>query len=774
MANMKKEQVEFLAVLDAIIMALKTSKDINIEELLGNINVSANPFDFLIKIIVKMVGYDEMVKWLVNVLTYSLPVIEVGVKGILLANLKNMLSCTLDPKIPAYMRKEDNLFGFNNKSARGIDFNLANIDYKGIFRYHPQSEVGQTYYFGTQTYYTVNGDTNLDTKYYKFSDAYKQALATYKIEPGVNSKIENSIIKRSEIDSIYQLARANDFNAFLWFIINQCNFTNILKWNTNEKPYNLGIIKDKGVNTPKQGGVYYATNNEDNIQTTVLSICSKAPKLKIDEKGDSTLEGETELIPFSSTNNSGNWYVNKGSYFKYLLPKKEEISRKYEEEFAICNLAYEENNYATINSKLYPYGNLKFTILPAPAIHTPLLKEPPWRIIKFLFNKDGEPDKNGKYSVKLEDSKPNYYSDKNKEKSELKDAKYYGYTVKSIINGTDIGEILVDIKTGKYEFIPTPPNGDKIIYQSLYECYPGLTVYEFNYDFVMGMQLYDPKVIARQLVETTLGVGLGMNISLSTNKTETAYQMRIANVVKEIVEADAYEVSDCFFSFSNEKYDELLNEAEKKRAQGYSFANSSNRMTNVSLDEAYAILNEFNDDATLQENQDVFTRAFNNVTASITQEVLPEDKYNVKLDIITKLIQGLVLALMEVILSPKVVMLFEVNRRLMGGTDMDISFEDFLKMINGLIIQIITELRDMILQMIIDWVLQIIGELADKLRALLLEEQFRFYAELLKRLLQECKINFPLFGHRKLLDSQLDVVDFADIDEVEKPKDSNC
>lgn len=774
MGNMKKEQVEFLAVLDAIIMALKTSKDINIEELLGNINVSANPFDFLIKIIVKMVGYDEMVKWLVNVLTYSLPVIEVGVKGILLANLKNMLSCTLDPKIPAYMRKEDNLFGFNNKSARGIDFNLANIDYKGIFRYHPQSEVGQTYYFGTQTYYTVNGDTNLDTKYYKFSDAYKQALATYKIEPSVNSKIENSIIKRSEIDSIYQLARANDFNAFLWFIINQCNFTNILEWNTNEKPYNLGIIKDKGVNTPKQGGVYYATNNGGNIQTTVLSICSKAPKLKIDEKGDSTLEGETELIPFSSTNNSGNWYVNRGSYFKYLLPKKKEISRNYEEEFAICNLAYEENNYATVNEKLYPYGNLKFTILPAPAIHTPLLKEPPWRIIKFLFDKDGKPDKNGKYSVKLEDSKPEYLSSTDiKDTVDLNVARYYGYKVKSIITNENIGYILVNIKTGDYEFIPNSSDYS-IIYQSLYECYPGLTVYEFNYDFVMGMQLYDPKVIARQLVETTLGVGLGVNISLSTNKTETAYQMRIANVVKEIVEADAYEVSDCFFSFSNEKYDELLNEAEKKRAQGYSFANSSNRMTNVSLDEAYAILNEFNDDATLQENQDVFTRAFNNVTASITQEVLPEDKYNVKLDIITKLIQGLVLALMEVILSPKVVMLFEVNRRLMGGTDMDISFEDFLKMINGLIIQIITELRDMILQMMIDWVLQIIGELADKLRSLLLEEQFRFYAELLKRLLQECKINFPLFGHRKLLDSQLDIVDFADIDEVEKPKDSNC
>lgn len=768
MANMKKEQVEFLAVLDSILMALKTSKDINIEELLGNINVSANPFDFLIKIITKFVGYDEMVQWLVNVLTYSLPVIEVGVKGVLLANLKNMLSCTLDPKIPEHFRKENDLFGFNNKTERGIPFNVANIDYKGIFQYHPQSEVGQTYYFGTQTYYTVDGDTNPNTKYYKYQDAFKQATALSSINP-TTGKI--NIPKVSEIDTTYQLARANDFNAFLWFIIHQCNFTNIQKWDTSTLPYNLGIITNDNNQSPTQGQVYYATDG-NNIKTTVLSLCTKAPTLEVQTDGTTTKKGETELLPFSSTNNSGNWYVNRGSYFKYLLPKKMEIPRDYEKEFAICNIAYEENDYDTKSETLYPYGNLRFTVLPAPAIHTPLLKEPPWRIIKFLFNKDGKPDKDGKYSVNIPTYEPNYYDNDKSTTTNLATVKYYGYKVKSILSDKNIGEILVNVKTGKYEFKST--SSDENIYSALYECYPGLTVYEFNYDYVMGMQLYDPKVIARQLVETTLGVGLGLNISLSTNKTETAYQMRIANIVKEIVEADAYEASDCFFTFSNEKYDELLNDAEKKRAQGYSFANSSNRMTSVSLDDAYAILNEFNDNATLQENQDVFTRAFNNITASITEEVLPEDKYNVRLDIITKLIQGLILALMEVILSPKVIMLFEVNRRLMGGTDIHITFEDFLKMISGLIVQIITELRDMLLQMILDWVLQLIGELADKLRALLMEEQFRFYAELLKRLLQECKINFPLFGHRKLLDSQLDVADYADIDEVEKPKDSNC
>ena len=773
MPSMNKEQVEFLAVLDAIIMALKTSKDINIEELLGNISVSANPFDFLIKIISKFVGYDEMLRWLVNVLTYSLPVIEVGVKGVLLANLKNMLSCTLDPKIPDNIRKDKTLFGFNNKTTKGYVFNTANIDYKGIFQYHPQGEIGQTYYFGTQTYYTVNGDTIPDARYNTYQEAYKQALKVYPIKGGSSKKIEDNISKKSEIESTYQLARANDFNAFLWFIIHQCNFTNIQQWTTPNSPYNLGVIKDND-NPSTQGSLYYANNNGD-IKTTVLSISTKSVELEVQSDGTTNKKGQTVLIPFSSTNNSGNWYVNRGSYFKYLSPKNMEISRNYEnyeKEFAICNIAYEEYDYATTNSRLYPYGDLRFTVLPAPAIHTPLLKEPPWRIIKLLFDKDGNPDKSGKYSVNVVTSTPIYYGENKAHNATLQTVKYYGYSVQSIINPNEIvGEILVDVKTGKYEF---NPNSGKDIFEALYECYPGLTVYEFNYDFVMGMQLYDPKVIARQLMETALGVGLGVNISLSTNKTETAYQMRIANIVKEIVEADAYEVSDCFFTFSNEKYDELLNDAEKKRAQGYSFANSSNRMTNVSLDEAYSILNEFNDNATLQENQDVFTRAFNNVTATITEEVLPEDKYNVKLDIVTKLIQSLILSLMEVILSPKVVMLFEVNRRLMGGTDMNITFEDFLKMISGLIVQIITELRDMILQMILDWVLQLIGELADKLRALLMEEQFRFYAELIKRLLQECKINFPLFGHRKLLDSQLDVVDYADIDEVEKPKDSNC
>ena len=116
-----------------------------------------------------------------------------------------------------------------------------------------------------------------------------------------------------------------------------------------------------------------------------------------------------------------------------------------------------------------------------------------------------------------------------------------------------------------------------------------------------------------------------VNFNLGISKTETAYQMRIAQIVKNIVETTAYEVSDCFYTFDNTKYDAMLNDAELKRSQNYPLNNNGLTSDTIDGNEFYSILNEFDSKATLQENTDTFKRAFNQITANITEEVLPED-----------------------------------------------------------------------------------------------------------------------------------------------------
>ena len=371
-------------------------------------------------------------------------------------------------------------------------------------------------------------------------------------------------------------------------------------------------------------------------------------------------------------------------------------------------------------------------ILPKPFVHLPQDNEPAWRIQSILFNENGEPDSKGRFSVKSED------------------------------------DYDINLETGEYSL----KNNDK---SKLYECYPKLTVYEFNYDFVMGMQLFDPTVVATKLIEMftncfTYGSGVGLGVSI--NKSETAYQMRISEIVKNIVESTAYEVSDCFYTFDNSKYDSMLNDAELKRSRLYPFNENGNlSATESNTEKSFEILNEFDNNATLQENIDVMTRTITQATANITEEVLPEDKYGIDINIIEGFIKMLVNVTVESLLTPKMILLFETNRQLMGDNNIKLSIEEFLESITGLIVAIVSEIRDLILQQLLDWVIKLLQELFEVIADELLKEQLEYYYRLIKGMLEACWIKA---SHRSSLDSKLDVVNYADIDLIDKPKENNC
>jgi hypothetical protein len=88
-----------------------------------------------------------------------------------------------------------------------------------------------------------------------------------------------------------------------------------------------------------------------------------------------------------------------------------------------------------------------------------------------------------------------------------------------------------------------------------------------------------------------------------------------------------------------------------------------------------------------------------------------------------------------------------------------------------LITEIVTEIRDLILNELLDWALNILRELAEELASMLALEQVEYYSKLMKLLLKACAFKA---SHRAALDSKLDEVDYADIDEVDEPTTTEC
>ena len=726
MANLKKSQSETVATIDtakAMIDKVLTIMDIMVNMPSISRNLSTNPMAFLIQLLEHAgVTYEDLKLWLTDFLIYVTPAMELGVKTVLLTNLKNMVSCSVDPRIPEKYRKRHKApADRNTPNEYGIDINVESIDYLDKMSVSPLSDFGRQMYFGQ------NG-----------------------------------------VDNVYQFARADDFDAFLWFVIHKGKFPSSSLMSTdlhefNDKIHGSGSFKrygdslldelhlipeEKSVSSILPGNTFAYKNN---IGPNVISMCIDAFRNKDKEIILNV------LVPVSDDLTSVNWYTrNKdelganlfGAYAaataqtEYIDGKKRTTgvetknkSRDYSKEKAICNLQYIDQSYGDQEITGLANNKIRFTILPKPLMHIPNLAagEPPWRFKKMLFDAEANYDPNGKYTI-------NDVADDN-------NLEYLD------------GAVKIDPKSGDVTVTDKP----KVI-KSLVECYPGLTVYEFNYDYVMGMKLFDAKAITTTLLDSLQRLRMGINTSIGYEQQSIAEEVK--EIIKNIVESDEISIEDCFFEFSNEKYDALLKNAEEKRAR-------KNDFTNVK-----EILNELKEDAELHEQVDILNRAITQATLNVIDGVNEEDKISVRFNLVTDLIEQLTLAIVMAILSPKVLMLFEVNETIMGGKWQKITVKDLIKLMKSIIISIIKEVRDLIIQELTKLVSKLLSPIVSVLISSIAREQIENYTEAIDDIIRNCpRIWFKLGTDYS--DTKLDTVDYADIivketKEGESPKLNNC
>lgn len=821
MPKYNEKKRELLAFIDAIVSILEQPYNENdrLPDML-NLSISVNPFELLLSIINKFVTYEEMIEWLSNILTWILPVIEIGVKGVLLSNLKERIDCNIDPIIPNYLRRSSYIFDDRKQEEVGINIYVPSIDYKNMFSVSPLSRNGQAMYFGTKMFYTYKKDFNeeLKPKFYSYQEAIQDAS---------NKNIPVNLIKEEgEISSIYELVRAQDFNAFLWFIINKAKFI----VNGDAIPQNKSIFEcfeiDEVVDEYSIANYspgYLISNGMMNnllcikMKSDVISNEIKSYENAEDKLGVASLQlvndafsrknVNYQFVTVSNQFDGCNWYVNSGTYFQYLVKPADRVKRDYNKDKAICNVRYLNSSKSTRDYTRIYNNVLNFTILPKPSIIFPKIGlqaqkfgETSYDIVHFskpfrkkiLFGRQGETLKKGNYSVNISDkylgeddvcevkdiningTKPIAVFtsiDSNKFSVEFN---YYLYEVFDVNNENTENLYLAFAKGGDDYFFVVKDESDNfneynetsVVQKYLYECYRGTTVYEFNYDFVMGMKLFDPEVVASQLIEEVCNISLGVNVDVNIN--DEFYKKKVSEIVKNIVNSqNDYTVSDCFYRFSNEKYDKMLRESELKRSQLYEFSDSTEKSVTIDTNEILDILSEFDDEGDLVENKETINRAFSRVANVLSSEMNDEDKYSFNINFINNLITSLVTVVVESLLTPKVIMLFQINKQLLGDLSENYSFESFLESISGLLVGIIREVRDIILRQILDWAIEILMRLKDKLVNALIKENYMYYVRLMQSLIKACRFNRNA--------SEIDNVDYADIDPYpEQPNNNEC
>ena len=671
MANIKETQQDTMALIDAS----KAMID-KVMTIMGLMTVSpslsftfaTNPIGFLLQLLKHLgITYEELRQWLTNFLVLVVPGLEISVKAILLTNLKNMISCSIDPRIPEkYRKKHKAVTDYNTSQEYGIDINIESIDFLDKLSVNPLSDEGRELYFGTQ---------------------------------GIND--------------VYKFVRADDFDAFLWFVMHKGRFPNAAKIDsvssfTESNVHGMNAQSVIGDSLLESVEVFYDEESPSRILVGntftynpsghVISMCVDSV---YNENNNIT---RNKLIPVSDDWASVNWYDRRAYHLGKnlgILPSNE---RKYDKERPLCNLQFIDQASSDAPITGLVNNKLRFTILPRPYMDLGT-----YGLRKMLFDASGMYDPNGKYTV---------------------------------LDGNDISSWTTE--EGERTWSADTKN--------LIECYKGLTVYEFNYDYVMSLKLFDAKILATTLLDSLIDMRVGINASYNDKYirgTET-----VKEIIKNVINTDDSEINNCFYTFDNTKYEAMLRKTEEIRAKGGRAS---------ALTELIETLNEYDSKTELHEQIDVLHRAITQASVSVSEGVPDKSKSEVEFALVFDMVESLTLAIVTAILSPKVLMLLEVNQQLMGGTWEKFSVYDLIRSMASVIEAIVKEVRDLIIQELLKLVLKQLEPIVAMISSILLREQIENYTDTIQDIIRNCPYIWFRFGNQDL-ETKLDTVDYADID----------
>lgn len=654
MANLKQVKSESLALIDAVMSILDKYPELSNGNTYLSVNTSTNPFEFLMDCFKGTVGYDALINIISTFISTELPALEVAVKGVLLTNIKNLLTCSLNPFITDDILRE------------GIVFDLSQIDITDKLRYSPISQKGKYYYFGCNKCETAMDVRDTCTKK---SNLFKNTIGGF-VPTYTNSESEDS-----------------DFDCLLWYMKNRATKREVWSRDPNEEPKTVAEKENKkdGIVTlefnESSRSIKNAEGQPSFLQTPYLNVLHVFIGNAQEIMGNNYKSYENELSDIERQLKEINKEIDKG---QKSINKVDDNLAKIDEQLKNNEIEYDDyrRQYGLLSDKLTKYEN----------------------------NMDN-----------LEGERRILYEKKAKSLQKLKNASQ--------------DKVYRKIDTNYY-------------YQK--------TLIEFNTDYVNSLRLFDSKVVAARLIDSLTGL---LSIDLDLSYKQLLIRNEINKMVSAVIESDDAVVNDCFFSFSNDEYNSMLQKSEYNKMGLYSSDGTNTSGVTIDADSLLQQLNGIDASATKEEINTIIKGSITELSKQLSKvDYLETDQLNFGLQInfIEKLMNNLANVIVQSILSPKVYLLILINLKLLGQ-DVNFNLEGFIEKFKQLIKSLLRAIRDYLINYLVDKLMSILSDLVKEIAIRMNIEQAQYYARLLKKLIDCIK------SKGNGMDFNIDNVDYADI-----------
>jgi len=282
---------------------------------------------------------------------------------------------------------------------------------------------------------------------------------------------------------------------------------------------------------------------------------------------------------------------------------------------------------------------------------------------------------------------------------------YLYYTIQQAAPPTTSWDGIFDVE---FTQIATPENN--VLNFRPNPSYTNLT--DLNNDFVDSLRLFASEDLIINIIDSLFG---SIAATAEVNKTEEQLETeaKIDSVIDCLVNADVEDVfDDSFFSFSNEQLLRMKGDATNRR-NGIRYLKTCG---NVKVDVPIRLLTDLKTDMAAASNQverrDVVNNSITTMATSTSSSSDPVDQYGIQLGFVGLMLTSLIRAIVNSIISPKVITIFLINYMIVYGQGSEYDGGlDFIQKNKTLMRNLVNTIRDMIVKVLLDKVLKYIMKL---------------------------------------------------------------
>jgi len=223
-----------------------------------------------------------------------------------------------------------------------------------------------------------------------------------------------------------------------------------------------------------------------------------------------------------------------------------------------------------------------------------------------------------------------------------------------------------------------------------------------NNDFIDSIDIFNSAKLINNIIESIFG---SISVEIKKNKETIQREIQIDDIINRILNADDDEtIDDSYFSFSNDEIQSVEYRARLRR-DGIKDIGDENT-SSIPIKELTDLNNQFdslNTELDAVEYNEKFTTIVRDgldrladVSAQSSNE---QDKLKVKINFIENIIKKLMTAIVNVILSPKLIIIFAINHQIIYGDGFE-DVEDFMKKNKWLITLVLERVRDVIVSIL--------------------------------------------------------------------------